>query len=341
MFVLLDEAGRICRVGDTLQKLRPMQDMQGLFFQDLFELLRPHGLTTMSELLASADAKLRLRFRDEPRTALKGVVAPLPRGQGAVVNLSFGISILDAVRDYALTSADFSGTDLAIELLYLVEAKSAAMEASCSLNQRLQGAMLAAEEQAYTDMLTGLGNRRAMDHLLGHLVASGTPFALMHLDLDFFKSVNDRLGHAAGDVVLQHSAHIMREATRGDDIVARIGGDEFVLLVKHLQDRAQLGGMAARLIERLQQPIPFEKEFCQISASIGIALSSQFADPQPNEILRAADEALYAAKRAGRAKHRFFDASGERETDVSRTCQHETGATGPHAPPRMEPDQLS
>lgn len=336
MFVLLDDAGRICRVGDTLQKLRPMQDMRGLFFLDLFELLRPHSVTTVSELLASADAKLRLRFRDQPRTALKGVVAPLPRGQGAVVNLSFGISILDAVRDYTLTSADFSGTDLAIELLYLVEAKSAAMEASLSLNQRLQGARLAAEEQAFTDMLTGLRNRRALEHSLGHLVASGTPFALMHLDLDFFKSVNDRLGHAAGDVVLQHAARIMCEETRGDDIVARAGGDEFVLIIRHLQDRARLEGIADRLIGRLQQPIPFEGELCRISASIGIALSSQFADLQPVEILRAADQALYAAKRAGRAKHRFFVAGEEKEICGSPACRHEAATAKPEGDCRME-----
>ncbi len=125
-------------------------------FWPCFELLRPRSVTTVPGLMAAAGGRLHLRFRDEPRTALKGLIAPLPNRSGAVVNLSFGISILDAVRDYALTSADFSGTDLAIELLYLVEAKSAAMEASRSLNLRLQGAMLEAEEQAYTDTLTGL-----------------------------------------------------------------------------------------------------------------------------------------------------------------------------------------
>lgn len=280
--------------------------MAGREFLDIFELVRPRAVTTLPALMATAGAKLHLKFHDDPRTALKGLVAPLPNGAGVVINLSFGISILDAVRDYALTSADFSGTDLAIELLYLVEAKSAAMEASRSLNLRLQGAMLAAEEQAYTDTLTGLKNRRAMDHILEHLISANSAFALMHLDLDFFKSVNDEFGHAAGDHVLREAARIMLEETRGDDTVARIGGDEFVLIFKSLSNREQLDRIANRLIARLQNPMRFDGDTCAISASIGTALTSQFMAPKPAEILHAADLALYEAKRNGRSCHRFY-----------------------------------
>ncbi|WP_170450637.1 GGDEF domain-containing protein [Ruegeria arenilitoris] len=306
MFTLVDRDGRILQVGPTLQKLRPDQPLVGSEFLEIFELVRPRTVTTMPALMATAGTKLHLKLHDEPRTALKGLVAPLPDDAGAVINLSFGISILDAVRDYALTSADFSGTDLAIELLYLVEAKSAAMVASRSLNLRLQGAMLAAEEQAYTDTLTGLKNRRAMDHILEHLVSTKSTFALMHLDLDFFKAVNDELGHAAGDYVLSQAARIMLEETRSDDTVARIGGDEFVLIFKSLSSRAQLERIANRLIGRLQKPMVFEGETCAISASIGTALTSQFLSPKPAEILHAADLALYEAKRNGRSCHRFY-----------------------------------
>lgn len=306
MFVLIDATGRIRRVGPTLQKLRPKQPMVGADFLQLFELVRPRMVSTMPALMATAGGRLQLRFRDEPRTGLKGLIAPLPDDAGAVVNLSFGISILDAVRDYALTSADFSGTDLAIELLYLVEAKSAAMEASRSLNLRLQGAMLAAEEQAYTDTLTGLKNRRAMDHILGHLIRSKSKFALMHLDLDFFKSVNDQLGHAAGDYVLQQAARIMLEETRHDDTVARIGGDEFVFVFKDLMDPKTLCGIAERIIARLQEPMTFEGETCEVSASIGTALSTQFDNKDWTEVLNAADQALYEAKKNGRARHVFY-----------------------------------
>ncbi|NVO54686.1 GGDEF domain-containing protein [Rhodobacteraceae bacterium B1Z28] len=306
MFLLVDDTGHIKQAGPTLQKLRPNAPLVGQSFLDVFELIRPRTVTTVPALMSMAGAKLNLKFHDEPRTALKGLVAPLPNGGGAVINLSFGISILDAVRDYALTSADFSGTDLAIELLYLVEAKSAAMEASRSLNLRLQGAMLAAEEQAYTDTLTGLKNRRAMDYMLAHLVSTNSAFALMHLDLDFFKSVNDRLGHAAGDYVLQQAAHIMVEETRSDDTVARVGGDEFVIIFKGMTREETLTAIADRLIARLNEPMTFQRQSCRISASIGTALSIHFDVPNAAGILHAADLALYQAKRDGRSCHCLY-----------------------------------
>lgn len=310
MFLLLDKDGQVLRVGPTLQKLRPGYPMAGKRFLDLFQLVRPRTVTTTPALMSMAGAKLHLRFHDEPRTALKGLITPLPNRAGAVINLSFGISILDAVRDYALTSADFSAADLAIELLYLVEAKSAAMEASRSLNQRLQGAMLAAEEQAFTDMLTGLKNRRAMDHILGQLISCRTSFALMHLDLDYFKSVNDRLGHAAGDFVLQQAARVMLEETRNDDTVVRMGGDEFVIVFKGLTDEVKLTAIADRLIGRLQEPMVYEQATCRVSASIGSAVSTQFDQTKPAEILHAADLALYEAKRNGRSCHCHYSALG-------------------------------
>ncbi len=307
MFVLLDATGHISRVGPTLQKLRPDQPMPGQRFLELFELNRPRTVTSFQGLMKSSGAKLHLQFRDQPKTALKGTIVSLPEAGGAIINLSFGISVLDAVRDYALNSADFSATDLTIELLYLVEAKSAAMEASRTLNLRLQGMMIAAEEQAFTDTLTGLKNRRAMDHVLERMITSGGAFSLMNLDLDYFKSVNDTLGHAAGDHVLQQAARIMVEVTRENDIVARVGGDEFVLIFNELQDRAKIQRVAERLIERLEEPIAFGDQTCRISASAGTVIRGGGDVTQAAALLHEADLALYAAKRAGRARHRFYD----------------------------------
>ncbi len=307
MYVLLDASGHVVRVGPTLQKLRPDSPMIGERFLELFEVTRPRAVSEMAGLLAASDAKLYLQFRDAPRTSLKGVIVPLPKDGGAIVNLSFGISVLDAVRDYALTSADFSATDLTIELLYLVEAKSAAMEASRKLNLRLQGAMIAAEEQAFTDTLTGLKNRRALDHVLSRMQSISAPYAMMHLDLDYFKSVNDTLGHAAGDFVLQQAARIMVDETRDQDLVARVGGDEFVLVFDGVKNKSKLAKIATRLIQKLEEPIPFDGKFCNISASIGTVLSTQSSSSDPADLLHKADVALYASKRAGRACHRFFE----------------------------------
>lgn len=304
MHLILDPAGRIAAAGPTLQKLRPDEALTGESFLHLFVLRRPRPVTTFAELMARQTGELHLKFRDPPETAMKGVFVPLDDG-GAVVNLSFGIALFDAVRDYEMTGSDFAGTDLAIEMLYLMEAKSAAMEASRQLNIKLQGARIEAEEQAYTDTLTGLRNRRAMDHVLDRLVDAGGPFALMHLDLDRFKAVNDTLGHPAGDFVLRRVARIMLEETRKTDTVARVGGDEFVIILDRLVDRNRLDRMARRLIARIQAPIIVQGQPANISASIGTVISGEPAESAV-QVLGQADMALYAAKRAGRARHMFY-----------------------------------
>ncbi|ANP35879.1 MULTISPECIES: GGDEF domain-containing protein [Rhodobacterales] len=308
MYAIVDAKGYIQRVGPTLRKLRPDLKWEGRRFFRVFDLSRPRRVRSMADLVNTAGSKLHLHFRDTPQTSLKGVLVPLPQGQGAIINLSFGISVLEAVRDYDLTSADFSPTDLTIEMLYLVEAKSAAMEASRQLNLRLQGAKIAAEEQAFTDTLTGLKNRRAMDHILDRLISGGRDFALMHLDLDYFKQVNDTLGHAAGDAVLQHVARVMVECTRQSDTVARVGGDEFVLIFNDLRDLRQIEGLARRLISELEVPIPYGGKMCKISASAGTTLSAWHSGTfTAAEILNESDVALYAAKGSGRAQHCFYE----------------------------------
>ncbi|MDF1717019.1 MAG: diguanylate cyclase [Antarcticimicrobium sp.] len=302
MHLLVDDSGVIRRVGPTLQKLRPETPMPGQRFLDLFDLTRPRKVGCFADLL-TGEGKLGVAFRDAPHTALKGQIVPLPGG--AVIDLSFGISLIDAVRDYALTSADFAATSLAIELLYLVEAKSAVMGEYGQLSRRLQTARISAEEQAFTDTLTGLKNRRAMDHVLTRKAASGMPYSVMHIDLDFFKQVNDSLGHAAGDHVLQQVARILVEETRQEDTVARVGGDEFVIVFDNLTDRPRLRRIAERLIDRLQQPMLFQGRPCAISASIGIAPSVEQPLVSPAGLLRLADLALYDAKHAGRSTLRF------------------------------------
>ncbi|SEO93448.1 diguanylate cyclase (GGDEF) domain-containing protein [Salinihabitans flavidus] len=307
MHVVLSPTGHVRHAGPTLQKLRPDGPMEGRRFLEVVEFTRPRQVRGMDDLMAAAGIRLHLRLRDAPPTALKGVLVPVPGGEGAIMNLSFGISILEGVRDYALSSADFAATDLAVEMLYLVEAKSAAMEASRKLNLRLRGAMIAAEEQAFTDTLTGLKNRRAVEHILPRLIEGGGPFAVLQADLDFFKQVNDERGHAAGDAVLQRVAGILVEETRGSDCVARIGGDEFVVIFGEVDARARLARIAERIIARIETPIPFDGQVCRISISIGIALSEETRPLCMAEILADADAALYACKRRGRACFAFFE----------------------------------
>lgn len=307
MHLRIDADGVIRHAGPTLRKLFPDRAVVGQAFADLFEITRPRGAATLAALLRAPGGKLHLHPHVTPGIAFKGVAAPL--GDGALVNLSFGISVLDAVRAFNLTDTDFAATDMTIEMLYLVEAKSAAMEASRKLNLRLKGAMIAAEEQAFTDTLTGLKNRRAMDYVIARLIEQGRDFALMAVDLDYFKTVNDTLGHAAGDHVLQEVARILVDATRERDTAARVGGDEFVLIFPGLSDKSRLSRVARRLIAQLSRPIPYQGRECRISASMGTTLSASYARPDAETMLADADAALYASKGKGRARHVFHTAA--------------------------------
>lgn len=317
MHLLVKPTGHISHAGPTVSKLMP-DGLIGRRFLEVFDIQRPRCDPSMAGILELAGRPLHLRFRNGDQTSFKGVLVPQSGQSGAVINLSFGISVIEAVGKYGLTNADFSPTDLTVEMLYLVEAKSAVMEESRDLNLRLQGAKIAAEEQAFTDTLTGLKNRRAMDHVLDRALDHATPFALMNLDLDYFKAVNDTMGHAAGDHVLQVVARALLRATRTGDTIARVGGDEFVLLMQGLTDRARIKEIAETLITELEKPIRFDAEDCRISASAGTAISSDYDDPQASAMMDDADVALYASKRAGRGCHTFYDPSLRSQQDAER-----------------------
>lgn len=301
MHLCVDPAGRVTAAGPTLAKLFPNQPLIGQDLFALFDLRRTGPIVGIDAVVARLGQLLTLTQR-EGAIALRGIALPLADGRGFLVNLSFGHAVLDAVRRYGLTNADFAPTDLTMELLYLVEANGAVRSELSALNARLEGAKSAAEEQALTDTLTGLRNRRAMDLALDHMLAGGMPFALLHLDLDYFKAVNDSFGHAAGDHVLRAAARALTGATRADDTVARVGGDEFVILLPGQTDRARLQAIADRIITRLQVPIGFEGQLCRISGSIGITTTQGYAVPTAEAMMADADAALYASKHAGRGR---------------------------------------
>lgn len=304
MHLRIDASGGVIHAGPTLLRLRPADALLGRPVLEVFDIARPRGIDHVAALMMAHGNTLRLMFCDAPRTSFKGCLVPV--ADGAVINLSFGISVLEALQDYALCGRDFAATDMTVEMLYLAEAKSAAIEESRKLNLRLRRAMIAVEEQALTDTLTGLANRRALDQRLSRLERAPGGFALMHLDLDWFKAVNDTLGHAAGDQVLRHVAQVLTEETRTGDTAARLGGDEFVLLFPALQNPDQLAAIADRIIARLSLPIPYGGKDCRIACSIGMVLSSDYIQPKMAEMMADADAALYQAKRDGRGCYRFF-----------------------------------
>lgn len=170
------------------------------------------------------------------------------------------------------------------------------------------------ERQARTDALTGLLNRHALPPVLEQTMAAaerdGRPLAVLFIDLDRFKAVNDSMGHEVGDTVLVEAARRLRERLRGSDIVARIGGDEFVVALTGMQEEADAARVALQLVEGLSQPfaIPGRQGKAApvyLTPSIGIALFPRDAR-QPTELLRLADIAMYHAKSEGGAGWRFY-----------------------------------
>jgi len=313
MYLWVTPTGLIRAAGPTLAKLCGGQALIGQRFLDRFQVDRPRMLNSMADVQALEGQRITLSLRNGTGTGLRGQTQPLGGGQGWLMNLSFGISVADAVREHRLTNADFAPTDLTVELLYLTEVKAAVMAELAALNARLQQAHSLAETRALTDALTGLANRRALDADLARecqLFARGGPgFALLHLDLDFFKAVNDTLGHAAGDFVLAEAAHILREETRKSDTVARVGGDEFVVILRGETDPDHTARVAARIISELERPIIFEGQPCRISGSIGVTLSTSYHPPEPERMHAHADEALYASKRGGRGRGTVWTAA--------------------------------
>jgi len=311
LFLWLAPDGRIRGAGATLSKIMGPQAL-GAPLDAVFDLRRPRHVATPADLTRAP--ALRLNLRAAPRTGFKGVAVPLAGNAGVLMNLSFGHAVRDAVRDHALSDTDFAATDLAIELLYLAEAKAAVMGELAKTNARLHGAKHRAEELAVTDALTGLRNRRGMDRALASLLTTRRDFALMHLDLDRFKQVNDTLGHAAGDHVLSEFARLLCDSVRGGDIVTRVGGDEFILLLPGLTDYLPLERVAERILDRLRAPIAFQGRPCDVGTSMGAVLSCHYDDPQSDRMLCDADRALYASKAAGRGRLTLTGADGALDT---------------------------
>jgi diguanylate cyclase (GGDEF)-like protein/PAS domain S-box-containing protein len=164
---------------------------------------------------------------------------------------------------------------------------------------------------ALEDSLTGLANRAEFHNRFVDMAASAQRHAqslvLMLIDLDRFKDVNDRLGHAAGDALLQQAAHRMRAVVRDTDFIARFGGDEFVVLVPDAQSPHEGGAVAEKLVASLSRPFQISEREVQIGASIGLAAYPQDA-PDLDQLFMKADLALYRAKAAGRGVYRFYSA---------------------------------
>jgi len=165
---------------------------------------------------------------------------------------------------------------------------------------------------AYHDSLTGLANRASFLESLERAIARAAPeqrlLALLFLDLDDFKPVNDALGHATGDELLVAVAERLRAAVRKTDAVARLGGDEFAVLLTDVEHPDVAGALAGKLVDRIGQPYMLSGRRIEVGVSIGISVFPRNGTTA-DALLSHADAAMYAAKARGRRQYRFFDAT--------------------------------
>jgi diguanylate cyclase (GGDEF)-like protein/PAS domain S-box-containing protein len=165
---------------------------------------------------------------------------------------------------------------------------------------------------AQYDPLTSLPNRillaDRLDQAMAQTNRNKQPLALLYLDLDGFKSVNDTYGHEAGDQLLIALATSMKRSLREIDTIARIGGDEFVILLLNLNDIQSCVPMLNRILESTQKPVWIENQLLQVTASLGITFFPQSVDVNADQLLRQADYAMYQAKTAGKNRYYVFDA---------------------------------
>ncbi len=203
-------------------------------------------------------------------------------------------------------------------------------------NAELERTRLEAEHSALHDHLTGLPNRRYLEEKLEEWRAGrgtlGSGIAVLHIDLDRFKQINDTLGHGAGDAMLTLAAKILRENIRATDFAARIGGDEFVVLIDHDGATPAIAAIASRIIAHMRQPAWYNGHECRFGASIGIS-HSLTRDADPKQLLQNADIALYKAKNLGRNRFEFY-------AQASRTLLADTNRLSSELLRALENDEI-
>lgn len=239
-----------------------------------------------SACLLPADSQLLQQLRHCGQDCLLLVIGQTPSEVNA--------ELIDAGADELLVLDTL--TSLALQLALATAARRHVQQ------QRLM-------QQARQDPLTGLANRARMEEELERLVLRSLRihqgFVLLYIDLDFFKQINDSFGHGLGDLLLSVIANRLRRSMRAEDLVARIGGDEFVALLAGLEDLNDAALIAAKIINSLSEPVTLSGHHLLVSASIGIAAFPQHGQ-NATELLQHADQALYQAKAQGRNGYQVF-----------------------------------
>ncbi len=256
---------------------------------------------------------------NDDRLSVVNLVSPLFRGDKLIGVINFkGMQVHDSTSTF-ITSFCQSIATLVQRNLRLMD-----NELQCVLSvETANKSQQQFHSLAFFDALTGLANRRLLNQKIETeyelAINNQVVGALLFIDLDYFKAINDSLGHAVGDGILVEVAQRLREIQRDQDLISRLGGDEFVIILPdlsenpmHAEQHANL--FAEQLIERISQPYLYKGQALHISASIGVTLFPS-KDQEAADLLKQADTAMYQAKSTGRKKVSFFDVKMQRKAD--------------------------
>ena len=194
-------------------------------------------------------------------------------------------------------------------------------------NKRAEEAKQLLNQLATHDVLTDLYNRRAFEDIAKKMLPLANrgkrKFGMLHLDIDNFKSINDTYGHNIGDKVLKVTASTLNSILREEDIIGRIGGDEFAVLLMDLKNNDEIYVISRKIIDSFKKPIVIKGEKIYASLSIGVSFSVPGSNNAYDKLLKEADLAMYEAKRSGKNQYKLFDDHIKEEHDKQRTMEEE------------------
>ena len=304
LHVAVKQDGTISSVGPTLLRILG-EGIVGRSFFDGFAVRKPRQLGKLEALCAKTGTKLRvtaLTDRGE-EVAFRGVATLIGKDQShLLVDLSFGSALGEAVKRFKLSSSDFRPNDAAIDLLYTFETQQTLIDDSRKLAEALKDAKDDVEQKAYIDVVTGIANRRALHSALERALIdedAEREFAILHIDLDRFKSINDTFGQAAGDLAIRRTAECIQWHARHQDVSARLGGDEFALVLTDPPDDASLIELADVVRHEISRPVKFGQISFSVEASVGIVRFQPSTDRSIDTLLMKSSIALNEAKETG------------------------------------------
>lgn len=292
----LDMDGQIIKANQALCDLLGYQDQNNLLAKNFYHILNSND---------SDNLKIHASYLIDKQMPVYQNEQQCHRKSGELV---WVVTTLSYVKNGSHASSYF-----VVQLQDITQQKNA--------EERLQ-------HMAYHDSLTGVANRNKLEQFVSHILAAARRhqqgFALLFLDLDRFKNINDTIGHEAGDILLQIVAERLKSTIRNTDLIARLGGDEFVLVVTDVKRTEAVALIAQKILESVMQAITVNGQEIYITTSIGISLYP-YDGQNMQMLMKNADLALYRAKEQGRNNYQFYTSEMTSKTQEKMALQNALG----------------